>query len=378
MLTPDLVFIRLLSIWIMGFVCLGLPTLAIGDRVNPLGFQASEQEENLRPIAPIPIRFSPEEQATIDIFEKVSKSVVFITNTSIRRDFWSFNTFEVPQGGGSGFVWNRQGHIVTCFHVIYRADAIKVILNDQSAYSAKVVGVDPDHDIAVLKILAPEKKLVPVELGQSQHLRVGQKVLAIGNPFRLDYTLTTGIISALGRAIQSINQRTIEGVIQTDAAINPGSSGGPLLDSSGRLIGINTQIVSPSGAFAGIGFAVPVNTVKRVVPQLIKFGKIIRPSIGVSILHDSIASRWGIQGLIIAKVQPGGPADRAGLQSIQETRRGRLKLGDIITKVDGEPVNRVDDLARILDRHRVGEPVTFEIRRNGELQNISMILEKLD
>ncbi|RMH03040.1 MAG: PDZ domain-containing protein [Nitrospirae bacterium] len=320
--------------------------------------------------APRLLGLGQDELATIRVFEQASRSVVFITNTAIRRDFWSLNTFEVPQGSGSGFIWDRHGHIVTNFHVVYGADSIEVILADQSSYKATVVGIDPDHDLAVLKIQAPPKKLVPLSIGTSHNLRVGQKVLAIGNPFGLDHTLTTGVVSALGRTIQSINNRTIEGVIQTDAAINPGNSGGPLLDSSGRLIGVNTQIISPSGAYAGIGFAVPVDTVKRVVPQLIQYGKLIRPGIGVSLFHDSLAARWGIRGLIIARVHPGSPAARAGLQGVRQTARGRLKLGDIITKIDGEPVRTYDDLARILDRHTVGDQVTLEVKRDGTVRKL--------
>ena len=324
------------------------------------------------------VKLGPDEKETISIFERVSKSVVFITNTALRRDFWSLNTFEVPQGSGSGIIWDRKGHIVTNFHVVYGADSIQVVMSDQSSYQAQVVGVDPDHDIAVLRIRAPKDKLNPIELGESQGLRVGQKVLAIGNPFGLDHTLTTGVVSALGRTIKSMNDRTIEGVIQTDAAINPGNSGGPLLDSSGRLIGINTQIISPSGAYAGIGFAVPVNTVTRVVPQLIQFGKLIRPGLGISLIPDSIAARWGIQGLIIARVEPGSAADKAGLQSARETRLGRIQLGDIITKIDKEPVKVFDDLIRILDRHKVGDRVTVEVHRKGKARNVVVELQAID
>ena len=287
------------------------------------------------------------------------------------------NTFEVPQGAGSGFIWDAQGHIVTNFHVVYGADAIQVVLDDQSSYDAKVVGVDPDHDLAVVRVQAPRNKLVPVTVGSSQDLQVGQRVLAIGNPFGLDHTLTTGVVSALGRSIKSVNDRTIEGVIQTDAAINPGNSGGPLLDSSGRLIGVNTQIISPSGAFAGIGFAVPVHIVNRIVPQLVKNGKVIRPGFGITLIPDQISARWGVKGLVIARVQKGGPADRAGLQSAQETAGGRIRLGDIIKKVDGEPVLIFDDLARILDRHRIGDRVPVEIRRNKKTVNLSIKLQAI-
>ncbi len=321
---------------------------------------------------------SKEELATIDVFENARRSVVYITNTALRRDFWSLNTFEVPQGSGSGFIWDEQGHIVTNFHVIYKADSIQVIMDDQSIHEAKVIGVDPDHDLAVLQVRKRKKPFVPISRGNSADLRVGQRVLAIGNPFGLDHTLTTGVVSALGRTIKSVNNRTIERVIQTDAAINPGNSGGPLLDSVGRLIGVNTQIISPSGAFAGIGFAVPVNTINRIVPQLITFGKVIRPGLGVTLIPDSIVERWGIKGLVIARVEPGGPASRAGLQSAREIRGGRIRLGDIITKVDGKPVKILDDLATILDRHKVGDRVTIHIRRQGKEKNVSLRLQAID
>lgn len=329
------------------------------------------------PESPLPAGLTVDEMATIQVVEKASRSVVYITNSAIRRDFWSLNTFEVPQGSGSGFVWDRQGHIVTNFHVIYGADAIRVVLDDQTPYEATIVGVDPDHDLAVLRIEQPPKNLVPMTVGRSHNLRVGQRVLAIGNPFGLDHTVTTGVVSALGRTIKSVNGRTIEGAIQTDAAINPGNSGGPLLDSQGRLIGVNTQIMSPSGAFAGIGFAVPVDTVTRVVPQLIKFGKVIRPGIGVSLIPDSITARWGIQGLVIARVEPGSAADRAGLRSARETRDGRILLGDVITKVDGQSVRSYDDLATILDRHHVGDRITIEILRNRHPLTLALTLQAL-
>lgn len=326
---------------------------------------------------PFPTGLTPEELATIKVVDSASQSVVYITNSAIRRDFWSLNTFEVPQGSGSGFVWDKNGHIVTNFHVIYGADAIRVVLDDQTSHAATVVGMDPDHDLAVLRIDDPPSNLSPMTIGRSHNLRVGQRVLAIGNPFGLDHTVTTGVVSALGRTIKSVNGRTIEGVIQTDAAINPGNSGGPLLDSQGRLIGVNTQIMSPSGAFAGIGFAVPVDTVTRVVPQLIRFGKVIRPGLGVSLIPNSVTARWGIEGLVIARVEPGSAADRAGLQSARETRSGRIILGDVITKVDGEPVRTYDDLATILDRHQVGDRVAIEIMRNGRPLSLTLKLQAL-
>jgi len=324
------------------------------------------------------VSLSADELSTIHVFDTASQSVVFITNTAHRRDFWSLNTFEVPQGSGTGFIWNNKGHIVTNFHVIYGADSIQVVLSDQTSYDARIVGVDPDHDLAVLRINSPRNSLKPMQLGTAHDLRVGQKVLAIGNPFGLDHTLTTGVVSALDRTIKSLTDRTIEGVIQTDAAINPGNSGGPLLDSSGNLIGINTQILSPSGAFAGVGFAVPIDTVSRIVPQLIKFGKVIRAGIGVSLIPDSIAKRWGIEGIVIARVETGSPAERAGLQSARETPSGRVRLGDIITKVNGKPVQVFDDLGRIMDRYKVGDQVILEVYRNGKARNVSVTLIALE
>ena len=346
------------------------------DWGKPLGPTYTGPEIESRPVSPPPSTLGADELETIHVFEKASRSVAFIVNTSIRRDFFSLNLFEVPQGSGAGFAWNRKGHIVTNFHVIYRADAINVVLN-QTDYEARVVGVDPDHDLAVLQIQAPAESLTPMVVGSSHDLRVGQKVLAIGNPFGLDHTLTTGVVSALGRTIKSMTERTIEGVIQTDAAINPGNSGGPLLDSAGRLIGINTMIVSPSGAFSGIGFAVPVDTINRIVPQLIKHGRVIRPGIGVSLLPDAIAARWAVQGVIISHVALGGAADHAGLQGVREIIGGRIELGDVITKVDGEPIQVTDDVLRILDRHSVGDRVRLEVVRKGQSRGVTVTLQAL-
>ena len=345
---------------------------------KPFGAAYDGPEGKPRPVTPAPAELSADERATIAVFERATKSVVFIANTAIQRDIWSLNVMEVPQGSGSGFVWNKQGHIVTNFHVIYGADAIKVTLADRSEHQARLVGADPDHDVAVLQIQVPDSQLEPLAIGSSADLRVGQKVLAIGNPFGLDHSLTTGVVSALGRTIKSMSNRTIEGVIQTDAAINPGNSGGPLLDSSGRLIGVNTQIVSPSGAYAGIGFAVPVDTVNRIVPELIKHGKLIRPGLGVSLVPDSMARRWGIKGLIIGKVARGGSADRAGLRGARETATGRIELGDIILAVDGKPVDTVDELMDIMEKHRVGDRVTVDILRNNKRQSIEVVLQAVN
>jgi S1-C subfamily serine protease len=368
-------------IWVGAAAAFGLSLVAsldgIADWGKPLGAAYGGPEGRPRPVAP-PAELSPDERATIAVFERASKSVVFIANTAIQRDFWSLDTFEVPQGSGSGFIWNKQGHIVTNFHVIYGANAIKVTLADRSEYQARVVGVDPDYDLAVLQIQAPDGSLEPLAIGTSGDLRVGQKVLAIGNPFGLDHTLTTGVVSALGRTIKSMTNRTIEGVIQTDAAINPGNSGGPLLDSAGRLIGVNTQIISPSGAYAGIGFAVPVDTVNRIVPELIKHGKRIRPGLGVSLVPDSVARRWGIKGLVIAKVARGGSADRAGLRGVREAAGGRIELGDILVAVEGTPVATVDELLDVLERFKVGDRVKVDVIRDNKRVSVDVTLQAVN
>lgn len=345
---------------------------------KPLGPAYEGPEVRPRPVAPPPPELGADERATMAVFDKVSRSVVFISNTAIQRDFWSLDTMEVPQGSGSGFVWNKQGHIVTNFHVIYGANSIKVTLGDRVEYKAAVIGADPDHDLAVLQIQAPDDVLSPVTVGTSQDLRVGQKVLAIGNPFGLDHTLTTGVVSALGRTIKSLSNRTIEGVIQTDAAINPGNSGGPLIDGSGRVVGVNTQIVSPSGAFAGIGFAVPMDTVNRIVPELIKHGKLIRPGLGVSLVPDVMVRRWGIKGLVIGKVWRAGAADKAGLKGARETVNGRVELGDVIVAVGGKPVATVDDLLDVMEAHRVGDQVTVEILRGNRREKVAVTLQAVN
>ncbi len=358
---------RLLPLLAGVAVCLSIQGLAYDGR-----------ESTVPAGSPAPTELTAEEQATISVFEKATRSVVFIANTAKQRDPWSFNLFEVPQGSGSGFIWSKQGHVVTNFHVVYGADAIIVTLADRTEYKATVVGADPDHDLAVLHIQAPETALQPMIIGNSQALRVGQKVLAIGNPFGLDHTLTTGVVSALGRTIKSMTNRTIEGVIQTDAAINPGNSGGPLLDGMGRLIGVNTQIMSPSGAFAGIGFAVPGDTVTRIVPELIKHGKLIRPGLGISLVPDAMARRWGVQGLIIGKIGRGSAAERAGLHGARETIMGRIEIGDVIVAVDGKQIETVDDLLDVMELHKVGEQVTVDYLRANRRYQVSVTLQAVN
>jgi len=365
-------------------VCAGLllvslwPVLSMAEWGKPLGGTYGGPEGKPRVVTPLPAELGVDERATMAVFERATKSVVFIANTAIQRDPWSFNLFETPQGTGTGFVWNKQGHIVTNFHVVYGANSITVTLADRTEHKATLIGADPDHDVAVLQIRAPDEALSPLTVGMSQDLRVGQKVLAIGNPFGLDHTLTTGVVSALGRTIKSLSNRTIEGVIQTDAAINPGNSGGPLLDSAGRLIGVNTQIMSPSGAFAGIGFAVPVDTVNRIVPELIKHGKLIRPGLGVSLVPDAMAKRWGIKGLIIGKVSRGSGAEQAGLKAARETATGRVELGDIIVSVDGKPVGTLDELMDVMEHHKVNDEVPVEILRGTHREHVSVTLQAVN
>ena len=319
----------------------------------------------------------PDERNTVEVFEEVASSVVFITSTARQRDWFSMRATEVPQGSGSGFVWDTNGSIVTNYHVVANANSLSVTFSDGTNYKAEVVGTEPSKDIAVLRIKAPGSKLKAVNIGSSDRLIVGQKVLAIGNPFGLDQTLTVGIVSALGRQIQSPSQRTISDVIQTDAAINPGNSGGPLLDSQGRVIGVNTAIISPSGAYAGIGFAVPINTVKGIVPQLIKHGKVIRPGLGVSIVSDSVAQRLEIEGVIIGEVQEGSEAARAGLRGIRRNDNGELELGDIIVAVGGEEVDNIDELSSALERHKIGDTVTVEFLRDGKKQSTKVRLQEI-
>jgi S1-C subfamily serine protease len=330
-----------------------------------------------RPIAQRPDdKLGADEQSTIDVFSKFSRSVVHITSLETHRDRITLDVSEIPQGTGSGFVWDQQGHIITNFHVVAHGDRASVTLNDGSTYPATIVGRAPDKDLAVLRIDAPAAKLLPLPLGQSATLKVGQKVLAIGNPFGLDQTLTTGVISGLGREIKSMTQRSIFDVIQTDASINPGNSGGPLLDSSGRLIGINTAIYSPSGANAGIGFAVPVDTVNTIVPSLIKDGKLVRPGLGINILSDQIAQQQKIEGVVVLGVAPGGAAEKAGIRGTVPTRGG-WELGDVIVKIDTTEVKKSSDLFRVIDAHKVGDEVDLVLEFQGQKRTVKVTLQPI-
>ncbi|MBU0481071.1 MAG: trypsin-like peptidase domain-containing protein [Proteobacteria bacterium] len=317
-----------------------------------------------------------DERNTISLFKNASPSVVYINSIELRRDFFSLNVYEIPRGTGSGFVWDHEGRIVTNFHVIGDAGRVEVTLADNSTWKASLVGAAPDRDLAVLQISAPPERLKPITVGDSETLQVGQKVFAIGNPFGLDQTITSGIVSALGREIKSVTGRTIQGVIQTDAAINPGNSGGPLLDSSGRLIGVNTMIYSPSGGSAGIGFAVPVESVNRVVPQIIRHGKVIRPGLGVTLASREIHDRLGIKGVLIISVSKGGAADRAGLRGTRKSW-GDIILGDIIIAVDTHQVSDYDELRNVLDNYRVGDQITVVVIRDQKKLELQLTLEEV-
>jgi S1-C subfamily serine protease len=316
-----------------------------------------------------------DEQSTIALFRAASPAVVYITNIEVRRNLFSLNIHEIPKGTGSGFIWDKQGRVVTNYHVIESANRVEVTLADGSTWPATLVGVAPDKDLAVLEIKAPPEKLSPLPIGESHNLQVGQKVFAIGNPFGLDQTLTSGIVSALGREIQSATGRTIQGVIQTDAAINPGNSGGPLLDSAGRLIGVNTVIYSPSGANAGIGFAVPVDVVAKVIPEIIQHGRLIRPGLGISVAADEIARRIGVNGVLVIDILPGSSAEAAKMRGTRRVR-GEIVFGDIILAVDEHKISSYDDLRNAMDHYKVGDTVILTIEREERQMKLSVVLEE--
>ena len=318
---------------------------------------------------------TPGEKSTIALFRQASPSVLHITAISVQRDLFTLNLYQIPEGTGSGFIWDHSGNVITNFHVIQNADVAQVTLGDQTTWKARRVGVAPDKDIAVLRIDAPANRLQPIPIGTSKDLQVGQSVFAIGNPFGLDQSLTTGVISALGREIESVTRRPIQGVIQTDAAINPGNSGGPLLDSAGRLIGVNTAIYSPSGVSAGIGFAIPVDTVNRIVAELIRYGKVTRPGIGVQIAEEQIADRLGVKGILVVDVVPGSAAAKAGIRPTRREGSGRVRLGDVITAVDGKKVESPNDLFLLLENYKIGDVVNISLLRDGKNVQTKVILE---
>ena len=314
-----------------------------------------------------------DEKATIELFRQSSPSVVFIT-TLARRRTGLFRIAEIPRGEGSGFVWDADGHVVTNFHVIQGASSARVTLADGSTWPASFVGGAPDRDLAVLRIFPTGKTLRPILVGTSKDLLVGQKVFAIGNPFGLDQSLSTGVVSALGRSIESVTGRQIEGVVQTDAAINPGNSGGPLLDSAGRLIGVNTAIASTSGSSAGIGFAVPVDTVNAIVPQLIRHGRVIRPQLGVTLADEAVAARLGVEGALVLSVEPGTGAADAGLRGTARDEAGDLLLGDVVTRAGERAIRSAGDLIAALEEKKPGETVELVVLRDGAERRVSVTL----
>lgn len=318
----------------------------------PLG---EGKTENLQDYYPI-------ERGVISLFERATKSVAYVQTFVETRSGFTLNPMETPAGAGSGIVWDKEGRIVTNFHVIRDASAAKIVLANKKSYEAELVGASPDDDVAVLKIKAPRDELAPVELGSSANLRVGQSTYAIGNPFGLDHTLTTGVLSGLGREMKSPTGRTISNVIQTEASINPGNSGGPLIDSRGRLIGMNTAIYSPSGASAGVGFAIPIDTLKVIANGLIKNGRIVRPVIGISYLESSQARALGVQkGVLVLDVPEGSAAERAGLRGTSRQTFGSINLGDVIIAIDSDEVTNEGDLFKALDKHKVGDVVSLKV-----------------
>ena len=355
-------FGSMLLVWAAIFVSVWV--LVRPDGSSPLHDPSAEA----RPATPRG-DLTQEETSTIDVFRAASPSVVYITSTELGRDFFGVNVFEVPRGSGSGFVYDRQGHIVTNFHVMAEGTRWKVTLADGSEWEAAKVGFDPDKDIAVLKIDAPSDRLTPIKLGTSNDLQVGQRVMAIGNPFGFDQTLTVGVVSALDRVIESPTARKIRGVIQTDAAINPGNSGGPLLDSAGRLIGVNTQIASPSAASAGIGFAVPIDIVNEIVPDIIRHGRVLRAQLGVFFFRPRQIRGMRIRrGLLVDSVVPKSGAEGAGIRGTDADRYGRIRtMGDIVFQIDGQPVNTLNELKDVLETHGAGDEVKVTFLRDEEV-----------
>ncbi|ALQ52283.1 S1C family serine protease [Nitrosomonas ureae] len=349
------------------------------DTLQPGYFSSDDRLEGAEPrVVQARGNLAEDERSTIELFENSRASVVFITTRQRVMDAWTRNIFSVPSGTGSGFIWDDHGHIITNLHVIKGASEATVRLTDGRDYKASLVGASPAHDIAVLRIGIGFQRPTPVPLGTSHDLKVGQKVFAIGNPFGLDWTLTTGIVSALDRSLPGGDGRTIDNLIQTDAAINPGNSGGPLLDSAGRLIGINTAIYSPSGASAGIGFAVPVDTVNRVVPQIISRGKYIRPAMGITVdtkLNDRLTQHLKVTGVVILSISPGSAADTAGLQGATITPEGNIIAKDIIVAVEDKPIDSVDKLLSRIDNYKVGDTIKITVLRKNATIDVSVTLQ---
>jgi S1-C subfamily serine protease len=390
--------------------CSLLASVVGGDFVPPAAaLEPTQTYLSPVPAAPAqpktPSRYlTAEEQATIDLFQRNTPSVVYITNVAQRRDVFTINLNDGPTGAGSGVVWDSHGHVVTNWHVVAGAAKVNVTFADQQVYSATVVGYDDDKDIAVLQVdyenpvangpgkygvsadapppLATTRRTEadarPLPIGTSGDLMVGQRVFAIGNPFGLDHTLTTGVISGLGREIQSGNTgRPIDGIIQTDAAINPGNSGGPLLDSGGRLIGINTAIYSNSGTSSGVGFALPSDMVRGIVEQIIEFGRVTRPIMGITFAPDAAVEQLGLGGVLVLDARVNGPAWRAGVKATSRDQAGRLILGDVIVALDGTLIKNSSDLYRTLDKHAVGEEIALKVMRGEDKVDLMLTLDDL-
>ncbi len=333
--------------------------------IPPAGSAAAASDEGL----------SDTEKRTIKVYQTCSPGVVSVANKALIQDWLSMRVYQIPKGAGSGFVWDKKGHVITNYHVVHEASEVQVTLPDGTSYEAKVVGVDPDHDLAVLRIRAPETALVPLPVGVSRSLRVGQSVFAIGNPFGLDTSLSVGVVSALGRSIEAMTGRMIHDVIQTDAGINPGNSGGPLLDSSGRVIGVNTALVSAGGSNAGIGFAVPVDTLRRVVPQLIATGKVHRAGLGIRTIPDHVMDAARIEGVGVLQAPASGAAGKAGIEGARRVSGGTVTLGDVIIEIDGAAVKSNEDLLAILDRHQAGDVLKVTVVRGGARRTVPVILQ---
>jgi S1-C subfamily serine protease len=384
---------------ILGTIALGLALLACADT----GRDRTEAEPSAqgagpeRPAEPVSAvagapaqtpqaapasgnaRLSEDELNTIEVVRKTKNSVVYITNLQYVRDFFYSSDQPVPRGSGSGFVWDDAGHVVTNFHVIDEGDKFMVSLPDQRQVEATLVGRDQTKDIAVLKLGQKVAGLEPVAIGTSRDLQVGQKVIAIGNPFGLDHTVTKGIVSALGRSMLGAGDFTIRDMIQTDASINPGNSGGPLLDSAGELIGMNTAIISPSGASSGLGFAIPVDTIRKIVPQIIQFGKVIRPDVGgVQFVRDEVARRTKIEGAVILQVARDSRAYDLGLRGLYRDNYGRLLIRDVVTAIDLMKIKSYDDLFTALDGYKIGDTVTLTVTREDKTRKVTIQLVGTD
>ncbi len=354
--------------------------MQLHDKISqPQPSATIEEENSLNAVHPSPLTEKTAQTSEVlsapEVYRKVSPSVVSVANKAlVRRGFLSFQVYEVEQGSGSGFVWDNKGHIVSNYHVVHKASTITVTFSNGKSFNAIVTGIAPDYDLAVLKIDAPVEVLHPVQLPTDCQLEVGRQVYAIGNPFGLDTTLSAGIISALGRTITSMTDRKIYNVIQTDAAINPGNSGGPLLNSCGKVIGVNTAILSPSGAYSGIGFAVPYDTLARIVPQLVKNGRVTRAGLGMQLMPDHVAARAGVKGVAIYAVYENTPAEKTGMTGLKMNQRGELLFGDIITKVNSVEVKTIEDLQALLDPLTPGQEVLLQIDRQGAVREVVLAL----